>query len=97
MPVFVILSEAPQPTLRAAIERVYPERHFHWSDTVSFVRAVGSAKAVSTSLGIKSRDGEGNVTGSIASVVVSQLSSSYHGWSKNALWDWLKAAFEAAD
>ncbi|MBW6522515.1 hypothetical protein KZ810_03310 [Sphingomonas sp. RHCKR47] len=97
MAVFTVLSEKPQQVLRAAIEREFPDNFYHWSDTVSFVAASGTAKRVAMALGVKARSEDGEVTGSIGGVVVSTLSPSYFGWSKAALWEWLKTNFEAVN
>lgn len=97
MAVFTILSELPQPALRAAIEHAYAGRFFHWTDTVSFVRAAGTSKTVSDALGIKTRNAEGLVVGTIGQTAVIQAAPSYWGWSKTEGWEWLKASFEAVD
>jgi len=97
MAVYSINSEVPQPALKAAIERVYPDRHYHFSETVTFVRASATAQSVAISLGVKTLDVTGNVVGQFAQTAVVQLAPSYWGWSKSAGWEWLKSAFEAGD
>ena len=97
MAVFSILSETPKPQLRERIEKLYAGRFYHLSDTVSFVRDNGSAQAVATSLGIRSRDPDGKVVGEIEQTAVIQTSPSYWGWSKSTLWEWLKNSFEATN
>jgi hypothetical protein len=95
MSVFAILSEQPRSELRAAIEDVFPSGYYHWSDTVSFVRADGPAASIAKRLGIKSRNEDGEIVGPFDSAVVMRVSPSYFGWSKATLWEWLKGAFEA--
>ena len=97
MAVFSILSEALQPQLRERIAKQYAGRFYHFSDTVSFVRDNGSAQAVATILGIRTRDSDGNVVGDIEQTAVIQTAPSYWGWSKSTLWEWLKTSFEATD
>ena len=97
MSVFAILSDRPQPELQAAVEKAYPDSHYHWSDTVSFVRTSGPALTIALKIGVRRSNPEGEPTGKFTGVVVTQLSSSYFGWSKNTLWEWLKTAFEAVD
>lgn len=95
MAVYTVLSEVPQPELRVAIEREFPERFYHWSDTVSFVQGTGTAQAIAAKLGIKSRDLAGEITGQIDRSVVMEASPAYYGWSKSTLWGWLKSSLEA--
>lgn len=97
MAVFSILSEAPQPKLRARIESLYAGRYYHFSETIWFVRDNGPAKSIATNLGIQTRNSDGNVVGDIEQTAVVQTSPSYWGWTSAALWEWLKASFEASD
>lgn len=97
MATFAVLSQSPDPQLRAAVEREYPDRYFHWSLTVSFVRASGTAANVSKALGIKTRQTDGSISGTLDDAAVILLGPSYWGWSKAEGWEWLKSAFEAAD
>ena len=96
MAVFAILTEVSQPELRKAVETAYPDEHFHWSDTVSFVRANGTAQKVSAEIGVKQADPEADPTSGFTSVAVMQLAPSYFGWSKASGWEWLKDSFEAS-
>lgn len=96
MAVFAIMSEVPKPELRSEIERAFPDSFYHWSDTVSFVKASGTAKVVSEKLRIMSRDGE-KLFGVYDKTAVVQTSPSYWGFSKSSLWEWLKSSFEASD
>jgi hypothetical protein len=95
MSVYTVLSEVPQPALRAAIEREFPEKFYHWSDTVSFIQATGTAQTVAIKLGIKSRNDAGGIIDGIDQSVVMQASPAYYGWSKSTLWEWLKTSLEA--
>jgi hypothetical protein len=97
MAVFSILSEIPQPQLRARIESLYAGRYYQFSESVWFLRDNGPAKAIATNLGIRTKSTEGNLVGDIEQAAVIQTSPSYWGWTSAALWDWLKASFEASD
>lgn len=94
MAVFVILSENPQPDLRANIERTFPEQHFHWSDRVSFVRASGTSRDLAGKIGVQTRGDQNQVKAGLTGVAISELSPNYYGWTNASLWDWLKSSFE---
>ena len=95
MSVYTVFSENPQPELRSAIEREFPGAFHHWSPTVSFIQGAGPVRSIAEQLGIKSRDPNGIVSGTIDSAFVMEASPSYFGWSKATLWEWLKGSFEA--
>lgn len=94
MAVFTVFSEFPQVALRTAIEQKFPNDFYHWSDTISFVKSSGTAKGISTQLGIKNRTDGDAVHGNIDAAFVMRASPSYWGWSKSSLWEWLQASFE---
>lgn len=97
MSVYTVLSEIPQPKLREAIEREFPTGFYHWSDTVSFVQATGTAQAIALKLGIKTRSADGTVQSGFERSFVMRASPSYYGWSKSTLWEWLKSSLEGEE
>lgn len=93
MAVFAIMSEEPEPKLREAVERAFPEKHWHWSDTVSFVIGSGAAAAVSKAVGIVGENEDESEIGNY-SAIVTQISPSYWGWTDAEFWLWLTDAFQ---
>lgn len=94
MPVFIVVSQNPQPELRAAIERLHAGNFYHWKDRVSFVVAPNTARALAELMGVKSGSPDGTLSGTIDDTIVSQLGPSYWGFADKDLWVWLQAAHE---
>ena len=94
MAVYAVISESPNPALRAAMEKLYGASLFHWSDRVSFVTAPGPAQSVSESLGVRTRLPDGTITEGIGDTIVIQVAPSYWGWTNAGFWAWPTAAFQ---
>ncbi len=96
MAVFVISSLNPNPELAAAVAEEYGERSQAFGLSTFYIHTSESIQALSDTVGIKRKAKDGTVTGTFASVVISELSPNYWGFAPSTLWNWMKAAFEAS-
>lgn len=94
MAVYSVHSEHANPALHAAVVRHFAGAHYIYSDTLSFVSSVETAREVSIKLGIKTRGEDGSALSGIEQAFVLQASPGYFGWTKTSLWEWLKNALE---
>lgn len=88
MPLYAVISRAPNPQLAIAVESLFPEElHNKFNETTWIVTGSGTAQEISELLNIK-KDG-------ITGAVVFMLTNSYYGVTQTTFWDWLKARIES--